>query len=101
MTLVSAPVPPRFFGRASLTRRFANFFKQSAQHRVGLFRGKQNARGLPQNDEAFVLLRDREFPSVYAEASSNAHDFYLRRGYRAAGPQTPDGAWPMVKEHLA
>ena len=46
------------------------------------------------------LLRDREFPSVYAEASSNAHDFYLRRGYRAAGPQTPDGAWPIMKELL-
>ncbi|KRR26391.1 hypothetical protein CQ14_02520 [Bradyrhizobium lablabi] len=43
------------------------------------------------------LLRDREFPSVHAEASSNARDFYLRRGYRAAGPQTQDGAWPIMK----
>jgi putative acetyltransferase len=47
------------------------------------------------------LMREREFPSVRLEASSNARDFYLRRGYRAAGPQTPQGAWPMVKEHFA
>ena len=46
------------------------------------------------------LMRDREFPSVRAEASSNARGFYLRRGYRAAGPQTPDGAWPIAKELL-
>jgi putative acetyltransferase len=44
------------------------------------------------------LMRDREFPSVRAEASANARDFYLRRGYRATGPQTPEGAWPMAKE---
>jgi putative acetyltransferase len=44
------------------------------------------------------LMRDREFPSVHTEASSNARGFYLRRGYRATGPQTPDGAWPIVKE---
>ncbi|QHO76120.1 hypothetical protein ACH79_29435 [Bradyrhizobium sp. CCBAU 051011] len=43
-------------------------------------------------------MRDREFPSV--EASSNARDFYLRRGYRSVGPQSPDGAWPIVKELL-
>ena len=46
------------------------------------------------------LIRDREFPSVHAEASSNARSFYLRRGYRATGPQTPDGAWPILKELL-
>jgi GNAT superfamily N-acetyltransferase len=44
------------------------------------------------------LMRDCEFPSVRLEASSNACGFYLRRGYRATGPQTPQGAWPMVKE---
>ena len=38
------------------------------------------------------LMRDRKFRSVCAEASSNARDFYLRRGYRATGPQTPEGA---------
>jgi putative acetyltransferase len=47
------------------------------------------------------LIRERKFPSVRLEASSNACGFYLRRGYRANGPQTPDGPWPMVKEHLA
>jgi GNAT superfamily N-acetyltransferase len=44
------------------------------------------------------LMREREFPSVHAEASVNALGFYLRRGYRATGPQTPDGAWPIAKE---
>ena len=43
------------------------------------------------------LIRKRQFPSVRAEASSNALAFYLRRGYRANGPQVPNGAWPIVK----
>ena len=47
------------------------------------------------------LMCEREFPSVRLEASSNARGFYLRRGYRATGPQTSRRAWPMVKEHLA
>jgi putative acetyltransferase len=46
------------------------------------------------------LMRDWQFPSVRAEASSNARGFYLRRGYRATGPQTPDGAWPIEKKLL-
>jgi putative acetyltransferase len=46
------------------------------------------------------LMRDRQFPLVHAEASSNARGFYLRRGYRATGPQTPEGAWPIAKELL-
>ena len=46
------------------------------------------------------LLREREFPAVHAEASSNARGFYLRRGYRATGPQSPQGAWPIAKELL-
>jgi putative acetyltransferase len=46
------------------------------------------------------LMRERGFPSVYLEASPNARGFYLRRGYRATGPQTPQGAWPMVKEYF-
>src|SRR3954447_17708232 len=44
------------------------------------------------------LMREREFPSVRLEASSNARGFYLRRGYRATGSQTAQGAWPMAKE---
>jgi putative acetyltransferase len=47
------------------------------------------------------LMHGHGFPSVHLEASPNARDFYLRRGYRASGPQTPKGAWPMVKEHPA
>ena len=47
------------------------------------------------------LIRDREFPSVRAEASTNARGFYFRRGYRATGPQTPKGAWPIAKETSA
>lgn len=43
------------------------------------------------------LIRERQFPSVRAEASSNALAFYLRRGYRANGPQVANGAWPIVK----
>jgi putative acetyltransferase len=46
------------------------------------------------------LMRDRQFPLVRAEASSNARGFYLRRGYRTTGPQTPQGAWPIAKELL-
>ena len=44
------------------------------------------------------LMRERGFPSVQAEASLNARGFYLRRGYRVTGPQTPEGAWPIAKE---
>lgn len=46
------------------------------------------------------LMRDRQFPLVHAEASLNARGFYLRRGYRATGPQTPEGTWPIEKELL-
>jgi putative acetyltransferase len=46
------------------------------------------------------LMRERGFPSVQAEASLNARGFYLRRGYRVTGPQTPEGAWPIAKELL-
>jgi putative acetyltransferase len=63
------------------------------------FAGQAVGAGLLGMLEA--LMRDREFPSVRLEASSNARGFYLRRGYRATGPQTAKGAWPMAKEHLA
>ena len=43
------------------------------------------------------LMRERGIRAVRAEASSNARDFYLRRGYRGTGVQTPDGAWPIAK----
>jgi putative acetyltransferase len=44
------------------------------------------------------LMRHRGVQAVRAEASSNAREFYLRRGYRANGPQTAKGAWPIAKE---
>jgi putative acetyltransferase len=44
------------------------------------------------------LMRERGVHAICAEASSNAKDFYLRRGYRAAGGQTPKGAWPIAKQ---
>ena len=44
------------------------------------------------------LMRERGVHVARADASSNARDFYLRRGYQAAGPQTPDRAWPMTKQ---
>ena len=45
------------------------------------------------------LIRERGLLSVHLEASSNARGFYLRCGYRPRGLRTPQGAWPMVKEH--
>jgi putative acetyltransferase len=47
-----------------------------------------------------TLMRGRGVGAVRAEASSNAKSFYLRRGYRATGPQTPAGAWPVTKQLL-
>jgi putative acetyltransferase len=43
-------------------------------------------------------LRERGVPVVRAEASTNARDFYLRRGYSATGPQSPEGGWPIAKQ---
>jgi putative acetyltransferase len=48
-----------------------------------------------------ALMRGRGVVAVHAEASSNAKAFYLRRGYRETGPQTPVGAWPIAKPLLA
>jgi putative acetyltransferase len=45
--------------------------------------------------EAFA--RERGFSVMHAEASANALQFYLRRGYELNGPQTPDGAQPLQK----
>jgi len=44
------------------------------------------------------LMRERGIRAVRAEASSNAREFYLRRGYRMSGPRTADGAWPITKD---
>ena len=44
------------------------------------------------------LTRGRGGVAVRAEAGSNALNFYLRGGDLASGPQTPEGAWPIVKQ---
>jgi len=44
------------------------------------------------------LMRERGVGAVRAEASPNAMGFYLRRGYRVTGPQTPAGAWPIARQ---
>ena len=51
-------------------------------------------------DRLEALMRRRGIVAVHAEASSNAKAFYLRRGYRATGPQTAVGAWPITKQLL-
>jgi putative acetyltransferase len=43
------------------------------------------------------LMRDRGVLNVQADASANAEEFYRRRGYRAAGDRTPEGARPIAK----
>jgi putative acetyltransferase len=42
-------------------------------------------------------MRESGVDVVRAEASSNARAFYLQRGYLVSGPQTPNGAWPIIK----
>jgi putative acetyltransferase len=51
-------------------------------------------------DRLEALMRGRGFEVVRAEASTNARGFYLRRGYRVTGPQTPVGAWPIARQLL-
>ena len=43
------------------------------------------------------LMRGRGIQAVRAEASSNAHGFYVRRGYQTIGVRTADGALPIGK----
>jgi putative acetyltransferase len=51
-------------------------------------------------DRLEALMRERGIDAIHAVASSNAKAFYLRRGYRETGPQTPVGAWPITKQLL-
>jgi GNAT superfamily N-acetyltransferase len=44
-----------------------------------------------------ALMRGRGIPVVSAEASSNAEQFYHRRGYEPFGVRTPEGAQPIRK----
>jgi GNAT superfamily N-acetyltransferase len=61
------------------------------------FAGRGVASGMLARLEG--LMRERGIPAVRADASLNARDFYLRRGYRLTGPQAPGGTWPIEK-HL-
>lgn len=45
------------------------------------------------------LLRSRGMSAMRADASANALEFYVRRGFRLMGPQGPAGTWPIEK-HL-
>ena len=47
------------------------------------------------------LMRERGVAAVHAEASPNALNFYLRRGYRVTSPQTSKGAWPIARQFPA
>jgi len=88
---------------AELDGRVAGWGAIRGDRLEGLYVAPEFARqgvGAELLDMLEGLIRDRKFRSVRAEASSNACDFYLRRGYRATGPQTPEGAWPMAKELL-
>ena len=60
------------------------------------FAGRGMATGLLARLEGLMI--ERGIQAVRAEASSNAQEFYLRRGYRLSGPQTTAGAWPIAKE---
>jgi GNAT superfamily N-acetyltransferase len=44
------------------------------------------------------LMVARGVAAVHAEASTNAREFYLRRGYRMTGPPAAGGVWPIVKD---
>jgi putative acetyltransferase len=59
------------------------------------FAGRGVASGMLVRLEG--LMRNRGMSAVRADASSNARDFYLRRGFRLTGPQGPAGTWPIEK----
>jgi putative acetyltransferase len=61
------------------------------------FAGRGVASGMLVRLEG--LMRNRGIPTVRADASSNARDFYLRRGFRLIGPRGPARTWPIEK-HL-
>ena len=46
------------------------------------------------------ILRRRGVSVIRADASWNAEDFYIRRGYEPLGPRPPDDARPMRKRLL-
>ena len=66
----------------------------------GLYVGPQfERRGIGSEllSWAEELARRSGVQVLRADASSNAEEFYFRRGYEPAGPRPPDGARPIVK----
>jgi putative acetyltransferase len=43
------------------------------------------------------LMRGRDILTIRAEASLNAEDFYLRRGYQPVGPRVAEETRPLTK----
>ena len=60
------------------------------------FAGRGVATGMLARLEELMI--ERGIRSVRAEASANAREFYLRRGYQVSGLQTTAGAWPITKD---
>jgi GNAT superfamily N-acetyltransferase len=50
---------------------------------------------------AETSIRSAGYATARLDASQNALDFYLRRGYLQCGPPDADGAWPLRKELAA
>ena len=48
-----------------------------------------------------AAIRSSGCTAVYLDASQNALDFYLRRGYLRAGLPHADGAYPLRKDLTA
>ena len=85
---------------AELDGRVVGWGAIRGDHLEGLYTAPESAgQGIGAGLLAMLegLIRERQFPSVRAEASANALAFYLSRGYRANGPQVPNGAWPIAK----
>ena len=81
---------------AELDGRVVGWGAIRGDHLEGLYTAPESAgQGIGAGLLAMLegLIRERQFPSVRAEASA----FYLSRGYRANGPQVPNGAWPIAK----
>jgi GNAT superfamily N-acetyltransferase len=47
---------------------------------------------------AETYIRSSGYLTAQLDASQNALDFYLRRGYFRCGPPNSDGAYPLTKE---
>ena len=47
---------------------------------------------------AEAAMREQGVKIARADASWNAEDFYIRRGYQPTGPRPPDGPRPLVKQ---